>query len=379
MMENIFILNPLTALFLSGVATQLFVLVCDNDQRTKQQRRETHLKKQSDNRMDRWQICFTNICRKLFDIHCFVDEKTQFQGNLILDPFEVHLNLLTVHSEFILYFVDRNNLGKRTLENIEKWFQLMVSLDKSKLGKNFEASRLRALIDMSQNYLLLPTSTSTTHHTFLAKEYPHFSPGALFIRSAYVLHIHKNKFHHSQMLSWENGSAKFMSSFLKYSEYFNKSTDNDDMDHGSPYFPYIYHLPCKQLDKIWNLSSQISKPVPFHHIFEQINMCIYVKATTFHTSNPLHSRYNEHAEDQISSLQSILMEASSAIYREMSLVKNCEKQKRHQNKKKESQFENINTKRSRQVINPHWSCPFLFPAKYFLWTYYTEGTETFAC
>ena len=121
-MENIFILNPLTALFLSGVATQLFVLVCDNDQRTKQQRRETHLKKQSDDRMDRWQICFTNICTKLFDIHCFDDEKTQFQGNLILDPFEVHLNLLTVHSEFILYFVDRNNLGKRTLENIEKHF-----------------------------------------------------------------------------------------------------------------------------------------------------------------------------------------------------------------------------------------------------------------
>jgi hypothetical protein len=73
------------------------------------------------------------------------------------------------------------------------------------------------------------------------------------------------------------------------------------------------------------------------------------------------------------------MEASLAIDKEMSLVKNCEKQKRHQNKKKENQFENIYTKRSRQVINPHWSCPFLFPAKYFLWTYHTEGTETFAC
>ena len=69
MMENIFILNPLTALFLSGVGTQLFVLVCDNDQRTKQQRRGPHLKKQSDKQMDRWQICFTNICRELFDIH----------------------------------------------------------------------------------------------------------------------------------------------------------------------------------------------------------------------------------------------------------------------------------------------------------------------
>ena len=42
MAENIFILNPLTAQFLSGVATQLFVLVCDNDLRTKQQVRERH-------------------------------------------------------------------------------------------------------------------------------------------------------------------------------------------------------------------------------------------------------------------------------------------------------------------------------------------------
>jgi len=200
---------------------------------------------------------------------------------------------------------------------------------------------------------LLPTSTSTTHHTFLAKEYPHFSPGALFIRSAYVLHIHKDKFHHSPMCSWENGSAKFMSSFLNYSEYFNKSTDNDDMDHCSPYFPYIYHLPCKQLDEIWNLSSQISKPVPFHHIFEQISMCIYGKATTFHTSFPLHSRYNEHAEDQISSLQSILMEASSAIDREMLLVRNCEKQKRHQHKKKESQFDNIYIPKDQDKSSTH--------------------------
>ncbi len=105
MVENIFILNPLTALFLSGVATQLFVLVCDNDQRTKQHGRGTHLKIQSDKQMDRWQICFTKICRELFDIHCFENEKTQFQENSILDPFEVHLTLLTNHSEAILYFV----------------------------------------------------------------------------------------------------------------------------------------------------------------------------------------------------------------------------------------------------------------------------------
>ena len=33
MAENIFIFNPLTALLVAGVATQLFVLVSDNDNR----------------------------------------------------------------------------------------------------------------------------------------------------------------------------------------------------------------------------------------------------------------------------------------------------------------------------------------------------------
>jgi hypothetical protein len=48
MSENIFNFNPLTALFLAGDATQLFVVVCDNDLRTKQTRKGTLLKLDSD-------------------------------------------------------------------------------------------------------------------------------------------------------------------------------------------------------------------------------------------------------------------------------------------------------------------------------------------
>ena len=188
---------------------------------------------------------------------------------------------------------------------------------------------------MSKNHLLLPTSASTTHHTMLAKEYLHFSPGALFIWSAYVLHIYKHLFHPTQMDSWENCNANFLSHFLQLSDYFNESADCY-MDHFSPIFPYISHLPCKKLYHVWNLSAQVSERVPLDNIFQQINMCIYGKAITSHTSNSLLSLHYENNHEQISSLRRILMEACSKINREMSLARNCEKQKCHQNKKKVS-------------------------------------------
>jgi hypothetical protein len=117
-------------------------------------------------------------------------------------------------------------------------------------------------------------------------------------------------------------------------------------------FPINSSFAMQKMYQTWNLTAQLSEPVPFNHIFTLINMCIYGKATTFHTSNPLHSHYNEHADDQMLSLQSILMEACSAIDREMLLVRNCEKQKRHQNKKKESQFEKIKTSHQPKLVLP---------------------------
>ena len=147
MSENIFYFNPLTALFLAGVGTQLFVLVCDNVLRTKQMKKGTLLKLDSDKRMDRWQMCFSHLCRNVFDNHSLEDENTQFDGNLNKNPFVVHLTLLTKHSEAILYFVRRNNLGKNTLKNVSSWFDLMVSLENSRLGRHFGNS-FQTLIGM---------------------------------------------------------------------------------------------------------------------------------------------------------------------------------------------------------------------------------------
>jgi hypothetical protein len=63
MAENIFIFNPLTALFLAGVATQLFVLVSDNDNQNNIQLDDSLIKLDSvKRRMHRWQMLFSQLC-----------------------------------------------------------------------------------------------------------------------------------------------------------------------------------------------------------------------------------------------------------------------------------------------------------------------------
>ena len=130
----------------------------------------------------------------------------------------------------------------------------MVSLENSRIGRHF-GNNLKTLIWMSKTYLSAPSQTSTstsTNHTTLLKEYPHFSPGALFIWSAYVLHMHKHQFCPNLMVSWENSSANFLSHFLHLPDYLNDIAADCSMDRFSPYFPYLHGLPCKPLYNVWN-------------------------------------------------------------------------------------------------------------------------------
>lgn len=382
MAEKLFIFNPLTALLLAGVATQLFVLVTDNDNKNNLQLDDSLIKLDSVKRMHRWQMLFTKVCRDVFHDHSLPDEATPLQGGLNLNPFEVHISILIAHSRAIIFFARRTNLGRNTCQNINKWFELMESLETSRLGLNF-GNKLTTLTTMSRDYRT-GMSTSTT----LQKEYPHFSPGALFIRCAYVMHLHKHQFNQNQMDMWETCNAMFLSGFLCLSDYLNDDPNADSSaDHFAPYFPYIHHLPCKQLYKVWNSSAQVSARVPVDHLFYQIVMCIYGNAISFNTSmSNLHHDLLHHENDheQILVFRRILIGTCDAIDMEIDMIKNCEKQRRHQMKKRaergtECESTSFYTKKSRQVINPNWSCPFLFPSKYFLDKYNREQTETFAC
>jgi len=374
MAENIFIFNPLTALFLAGVATQLFVLVSDNDIRNNLQLDGLSLNKiDSVKRMHRWQMLFSKLCLDILQQHSLQDEATLFQGLSNLNPFEVHISMLISHSKAIKFFSNRTNIGPNTSNNIKKWFELMDSLGASRLGQHF-GNKLTALTNTLKDY---STGMSTCTNV-MQKEYPHFSPGALFIRCAYVMHLHKHRFNHNQMDIWESCNASFMSSFLNLSDYFNDPVECS-ADHFATCFPYIHHLPCKQLYKVWNSSSQASGRVPVHHIFFQIVMCIYGNALSFNNSISHQLLHHEKDHEQILLFRRIFRHFYGTIDEDMGKIMNCEKQRRHQIKKKNGpQCENTfnYTKKSRQVINPNWSCPFLFPSKYFD---NTGQTYSFAC
>ena len=106
MAENIFIFNPLTALLLAGVATQLFVLVSDNDNRNNLQLDHSLIKIDSVKRMHRWQMLFSKLCLDILQQHSLQDEATLFQGLSNLNPFEVHISMLISHSKAIKFFLN---------------------------------------------------------------------------------------------------------------------------------------------------------------------------------------------------------------------------------------------------------------------------------
>ncbi len=113
MAEHVVIFNPLTAFFLSGVATQLFVLICDHDNRKKKTNRLSV--KDSDKRVLRWQSRFDEICIKRFSLYSKNYESEHFSddANHLLSPLEVHSAMLISVSQIILLSVN-TGVGKHS-------------------------------------------------------------------------------------------------------------------------------------------------------------------------------------------------------------------------------------------------------------------------
>ena len=149
---NIFMFNPLTAFFLSGLATELFILICDSNPLNKTHREET-VTLDTSKQIDRWQEWFTNLCIPLFDKHKEEYEQSQFtDGRYNMNPFEVHSSMLISASEMILHYTTHNQLSSKTIDNVSKWFELISSLRGTRLGNHFGATKLRDLISLSRDY-----------------------------------------------------------------------------------------------------------------------------------------------------------------------------------------------------------------------------------
>lgn len=337
---NIFMFNPLTAFFLSGLATELFILICDSNPLNKTHREET-VTLDTSKRIDRWQEWFTNLCIPLFDKHKEEYEQSQFtDGRYNMNPFEVHSSMLISASEMILHYTTHNQLSSKTIDNVSKWFELISSLRGTRLGNHFGATKLRDLISLSRDY----TRQSSTSQSPSVLDHPHFSPGALFIRAMFVVHIHKKRFSRNQMILWEDCNAVFLAKYLCLKDYFEDAKDDTTLRvNFVPTFPYIHHLPRKKLYNVWNVTDQLSRPVPIHDIFYHVTVCIHGKAITFNTYNTTtnslsycESGCQAKDRDQLIAFESILTMAQDSLDKEFNMIVNCEKQRRFQKKRKKN-------------------------------------------
>lgn len=388
---NIFMFNPLTAFFLSGLATDLFIFICDSNPSNKTHREET-VKLDTSKRIDRWQEWFTNFCIPLFDKHKEEYEQSQFtDGRYNMNPFEVHSSMLISASEMISHYTTHNQLSSKTLDNVSKWFALISSLSGTRLGYHFGATKLRDLIGLSRDYT---TQTSTSRSSSVL-DHPHFSPGALFIRAMFVVHIHKNRFSRNLMILWEDCNAVFLAKYLCLKDYFEHAeVDVTQRVHFGPMFPYIHHVPCKTLYMLWDMTDQLSRPIPIRDIFYQMTVHIHGKAITFNTCNTTmnsssYCEYGIQAKDcdHLIAFESILFKAHEDLNKQLSMIMNCEKQRhfqmKNQMKKRNNQNQNETFCRKRKRFNsPNFSIrPFRFlfpPDHYFLSVDDNSESEVFA-
>ena len=383
---NIFMFNPLTAFFLSGLATELFILICDSNPLDKEETVQLDTSK----RINRWQEWFTKFCIPMFDEHKEDYEQSQFtDGSYNLNPFEVHSSMLISASEMILHHTTHNQLSSKTLDNVSKWFALISSLRDTRLGNHFGAKNQKDLMSLSRDYA---RRTSTSQSTSVL-DHPHFSPGALFIRAMFVVHIHKNRFSFDQMILWEDCNAFFLAKYLCLQDYFFGHAE-DDVTQGvnfAPMFPYIHHLPGKNLYDEWNMMDQLSRPVSINEIFYHMTVRIHGKAITFNTCNTTtnslsycESGCQAKDRDQLIAFESILTRAQCSLDKEFSMIINCEKQRRFQKKRKknlnpaETFCRKIPRKRSNSPNIPIRSFRFLFPPHQYFVSFDYDSVEVFA-
>ena len=387
---TIFMFNPLTAFFLSGVATQLFILICDCNPSSKRHRGETVIL-DSAKRIDRWQERFTNFCIEIYDEYKEDYEQSQFtDGSSDLNPFEVHSSMLIGATEMILHYTSRYQLSSKTLDNVSGWFALISSLKGTRLGNHFGIRNLGRLLHLCSDY----ARRTSPSHSLSILDHPHFSPGALFIRTMFVVHIHKDRFSQDRMILWEDCNSFFLSKYLHLKDYFTHTEGEDvtRMNNFSPMFPYIHHLPSKNLYEKWTLFDQVSCPVPIHDIFYQITVHIHGMAITFNsfntTTNSLSYRESGNQakdRDHLIAFESILARAQGIFDNELDKIINCEKQRQFQIKKrqKENRTETICRKRSWKRPTTHipiWSFRFLFPSYNYFPSFDDDSeSDVFAC
>ena len=323
--DNLFILNPLTAIFLCGVATQLILILYVNNDHTGVDMSQ-YLNSKSDRRIDRWQIIFHDFCTDYYNMYSEVYEKDEFDSEIQLNPFIVHSNLLIKYSTKILNFIKSHKIGIKTLKKVSSWFILMSQL------KHSPRENVIKLLEIQNEYNCVENEKNGCDR---GKEFIEFNPMSLLIRSAFIVNIHQKRFSINDFRFWVQLNVRYFAQHLPIQVYKNEFNMEEKPIHFSPEFPILHHLKCKEIYTMWSVSFQKSSTVPVYQIYLLILKHMHGNMMTLHCHQ--RHQFNFPCKNEIENItifQRFYSDSEKSIMDDLRKVKNCEKQSLHQLEKR---------------------------------------------
>ena len=339
--NNLFILNPLTAIFLSGVATRLIVILFFNNSNSVLDK-SSHIYSNSIKRIERWQQIFNDYCSEYYEEYSEVYEKEEFDSSIELNPFIIHTNLLIRYSMIIIDSTRLKKNSKKTKNNVKKWFLLMSFIKDSKLWQvHMTKQNLNKIHDLENEYSILFNNGTESER---GNEFIEFNPVALFIRSAFIVNIHKTRFNTLLFNFWEKSNVLVFTKYLPLDQYLTEISWDKKLLNFSPEFPLINHLPCMDIFKMWDGSAQKSSPIPIYEIFAFILQVINGNMVTIHYHQ--RNQFNLPCINEISNLcifQKFSSHAKLTMKDNMKNIVENEKQRRfHLNEKNKRNHVRVN-------------------------------------
>ena len=371
--NQIFALNPLSLVFLSGFITQLFISLCCIDPNTGYSENYV-VKKNTDIRMNKWQICFYEICKKLFNDSSSIvtDEEedetaivTSTESNVFgnterFNPYLVHSTLLIIYSTAILNSVTNSTVGPKTLTKVDQWFEsIIASILNSDLWSQFSTENKNQLRILMIQHSNLKKQYKTINDD---DEYAHFSPRLLFIRSMSLIIIHQTECMTEFFTEWARLNAFVVKDLFNIDSYMNElHSYNMNELHVSTKtpefcnFPYIHVLDAVTLFQSWDRNAQKSKCVPVCNIYLQIVFQIKTKTEKylFNQSRQSVSCFDDD-DGSYQSFIHILIDVEEKIKKLEGKMSNCEKVSKSYAKKRQKKTPGIGE-------GEKWTCPFIFP------------------
>lgn len=324
---NLFLLNPLTTIFLSGVATQIiFIIYCNSPLTGK----NIVQYRNSQRRIDTWQQMFEDYCNEYYSKHSEAYEKAQFVSKNILDPFIVHSNLLIKYSTIILHLCQKQKIGNETKKTVNNWFILIMRCTNSNHWlKHCIQQNINILHSLHQKFASVNDEDLGCDK---GKDFMDFNPLALFIRSAFIVKIHHTYFStNTTFTAWEHCIWCILSEYIHIQVYINEFSEKSRQLYFSPEFPLINHLPCRQFYDMLNDSAKQRSIIPIHKIYNLILQLINGKLMTLHYFQ--RHQFNLPSMNENTNLQ-IFIQFCKKINGSMEIIvkklQNNEKQKKHQ-------------------------------------------------